>query len=118
MNYIKDMEINEKFLKDYLHAQVLVKKANGELKGTIDLSWSEYIVLKMLSKDGFSQNVLVEMTGLSPAGVSKIIFSLKSKKLICEGGKDTDRRKNFIKISLLGEKKIKLADTLLESILN
>jgi len=105
-----DSESSQSFVEKYLRLREKINELNSELENTLGLSWNDFLVLKLAKSTPLTQKQLAAKTGLSQAGVSKIVFRLLTLKLIEINILDIDRRANIILLTAIGDKKLDLAD--------
>ncbi|GAB4336254.1 MAG: hypothetical protein Kow0089_06380 [Desulfobulbaceae bacterium] len=70
-----------------------IKNFAEKLLAPFDLTLEQFHLLKNLSRDeGASQRALGEMTGKTPANVTRILARLEQKNLVCRRRSRRDRR--------------------------
>jgi DNA-binding MarR family transcriptional regulator len=106
------------FTDQYLQLCSIAKKLDDQLRETLNISYNDFLVLDLAAKSVRTQKQIAQTTSLSQAGVSKIIFKLSGEKLISLVDQEKDRRCNIVVITELGIRKLRLATSLADEIVN
>jgi DNA-binding MarR family transcriptional regulator len=91
-------------LKAYLEAVALVELPRLELQQATGLTIPQFRILRHLREQPRVQSELVQIVGLSPAGVSRLIDRLQDRRLVTSRRRAEDRRQVEVHITSDGLK--------------
>lgn len=105
-------------LRAYLDAVALIELPRLRLQQATGLTIPQFRILRHLREEPRGQSELVQMVGLSPAGISRLIDRLQERRLVTSSRRAADRRQVEVRITsdgvnVLGDVTL-LGDTALE----